>query len=94
MPPDLPLDLWSQATRHPFLDGVRDGTLPGAALGAWLVQDAHHFAATRADWRVVTKRQPTDAEWADAEHLVIGTHYAEPTAGHIRRDGDAFRFET
>jgi phosphoribosylaminoimidazolecarboxamide formyltransferase / IMP cyclohydrolase len=31
--------------------------------GSWLVQDAHHFAATRADWRVVTKREPTDAEW-------------------------------
>ncbi len=35
--------------------------------GSWLVQDAHHFAAPRADWRVVTKRQPTDAEWVDAE---------------------------
>lgn len=35
--------------------------------GSWLVQDAHHFAASRADWRVVTKRQPTEAEWADAE---------------------------
>jgi len=35
--------------------------------GAWLVQDAHHFAATRDDWRVVTKHQPTDVEWADAE---------------------------
>jgi len=35
--------------------------------GSWLVQDAHHFAATRAEWRVVTTRQPTDAEWADAE---------------------------
>ena len=35
--------------------------------GSWLVQDAHHFATTRADWRVVTKRAPTDAEWADAE---------------------------
>ena len=35
--------------------------------GPWLVQDAHHFAATRADWRVVTKRVPTEAEWADAE---------------------------
>jgi hypothetical protein len=34
------------------------------------------------------------AEWADADHLVIGTHYAAPTAGHIRRDGKAFRFET
>ncbi|MDP1819041.1 MAG: bifunctional phosphoribosylaminoimidazolecarboxamide formyltransferase/IMP cyclohydrolase [Acidimicrobiales bacterium] len=35
--------------------------------GSWLVQDAHHFAAARDDWRVVTKRVPTDAEWVDAE---------------------------
>jgi phosphoribosylaminoimidazolecarboxamide formyltransferase/IMP cyclohydrolase len=34
--------------------------------GSWLVQDAHHFAATRDDWRVVTTREPTEAEWADA----------------------------
>ena len=33
------------------------------------------------------------AEWADKPILVIGTHYAAPTAGHIRRDGDAFRLE-
>jgi glyoxylase-like metal-dependent hydrolase (beta-lactamase superfamily II) len=32
-------------------------------------------------------------EWADAQLLVIGTHYAGPTAGHVRREGDAFRFE-
>ena len=31
------------------------------------MQDAHHFAATRDDWRVVTKRAPTDAQWPDAE---------------------------
>jgi phosphoribosylaminoimidazolecarboxamide formyltransferase/IMP cyclohydrolase len=35
--------------------------------GSWLVQDAHHFATTRAEWRVVTERQPTETEWADAE---------------------------
>ena len=34
------------------------------------------------------------AEWADQPILVIGTHYAAPTAGHIRRDGAAFRLET
>ena len=34
--------------------------------GAWLVQDAHHFAASRDEWRVVTKRAPTEGEWADA----------------------------
>jgi phosphoribosylaminoimidazolecarboxamide formyltransferase/IMP cyclohydrolase len=35
--------------------------------GGFLVQDAHHFASTRKEWRVVTERQPTEAEWADAE---------------------------
>lgn len=33
------------------------------------------------------------AEWADEPILVIGTHYAGPTAGHVKRDGEAFRFE-
>lgn len=33
---------WRAATRHPFLDGVREGSLPEAAFRAWLVQD-HHF---------------------------------------------------
>ncbi|MGE0622015.1 MAG: MBL fold metallo-hydrolase [Pseudomonadales bacterium] len=31
---------------------------------------------------------------ADALILVIGTHFAAPTAGHVRRDGGAFRFDT
>ncbi|MDB6088562.1 MAG: fold metallo-hydrolase, partial [Gammaproteobacteria bacterium] len=30
------------------------------------------------------------AEWADQPILVIGTHYAAPTAGHVKRDGAAF----
>jgi glyoxylase-like metal-dependent hydrolase (beta-lactamase superfamily II) len=33
------------------------------------------------------------AEWADKPILVIGTHYAGPTAGHVKRDGAAFRFD-
>ena len=31
---------WRRAVRHPFLDAVRDGTLPAAAFDTWLVQDA------------------------------------------------------
>jgi glyoxylase-like metal-dependent hydrolase (beta-lactamase superfamily II) len=31
-------------------------------------------------------------EFADRPVLVIGTHFAAPTAGHIQRDGAAFRF--
>jgi len=30
---------------------------------------------------------------ADQPVLVIGTHFAAPTAGHVKRDGDAYRFE-
>lgn len=33
------------------------------------------------------------AEWADQGILVIGTHFPAPTAGHVVRDGAAFRFE-
>ena len=35
--------------------------------GGFLVQEAAHFAATRDDWRVVTKVAPTAEQWADAE---------------------------
>ena len=35
--------------------------------GGLLVEEPHHYAATRADWRVVTERQPTEDEWRDAE---------------------------
>jgi glyoxylase-like metal-dependent hydrolase (beta-lactamase superfamily II) len=31
-------------------------------------------------------------DWADKPILIIGTHFAAPTAGHILRDGDTFRF--
>ena len=30
---------------------------------------------------------------ADRPTLVIGTHFAGPTAGHVKREGSAFRFE-
>jgi thiaminase len=30
---------WRGGIRHPFLDAVRDGTLPAGAFEAWLVQD-------------------------------------------------------
>jgi len=30
---------------------------------------------------------------ADQPILVIGTHFAAPTAGHVRREGAAFRFD-
>ena len=35
--------------------------------GAWLVQDPYTFATGRADWRVVTKAQPSEDNWRDME---------------------------
>ncbi len=32
-------------------------------------------------------------DWADKPILVIGTHFSAPTAGHVKRDGDGYRFE-
>jgi len=34
-------DSWQRATQHPFLTGVRDGTLAQRAFEVWLVQDYH-----------------------------------------------------
>ena len=38
-------------------------------------------------------RRAMFAQWADKPILVIGTHYAAPTAGYVKTDGNAFRFE-
>jgi phosphoribosylaminoimidazolecarboxamide formyltransferase/IMP cyclohydrolase len=35
--------------------------------GGFLVQDPHHFETTRKEWRVVTRAQPTEDQWRDAE---------------------------
>ena len=32
-------------------------------------------------------------DWADKPILIIGTHFATPTAGHIKKDGASYRFE-
>ncbi len=45
-------ELWRAATHHPFLDGVRDGTLPAEDFARWLVQDYQFGAAlTRVEAR-------------------------------------------
>ena len=33
-------------------------------------------------------------DWADKPMLVIGTHFAAPTAGHVVKDGAGYRFKT
>nr|WP_299641848.1 MBL fold metallo-hydrolase [Devosia sp.] len=62
---------------------------------------AHHTCqVAHPDWTLadhdpktaVLTRSRLFAEWADRDTLVIGSHFAAPTAGHIVRDGAAFRF--
>lgn len=51
----------------------------------WTLADVDKEAA------ILTRRR-LFAEWADRPTLVIGTHFAAPTAGQVIRDGEAFRF--
>ncbi len=59
-------------------------------------QMAHPEWASAPDYdqdQSIRTRQETFAALADGPTLVIGTHFATPTAGRIVRDGEAFRFE-
>jgi phosphoribosylaminoimidazolecarboxamide formyltransferase / IMP cyclohydrolase len=57
--------------------------------GGFLVQQPHHFAATRDDWRVVTKRAPTEAEWRDAELAWRVCGHVKSNAIVLVKDGQA-----
>ncbi len=51
--------------------------------GGYLVQEAHHFASTPDTWQVVTQRQPTDQEMADAA-------FAWRICGHVTSNAIVF----
>lgn len=62
----------------------------------------HPCQVTRPEWAPYADSDPDEArrtrrkfvsDNADQPVLIIGTHFAAPTAGRIRRDGDAFRFQ-
>jgi glyoxylase-like metal-dependent hydrolase (beta-lactamase superfamily II) len=59
-------------------------------------QFAHPEWGSSADWNTALAEQ-TRREFivrhADGPTLVIGTHFAAPTAGWVRRDGEAWRLE-
>ncbi|MEX2256019.1 MAG: bifunctional phosphoribosylaminoimidazolecarboxamide formyltransferase/IMP cyclohydrolase [Acidimicrobiia bacterium] len=57
--------------------------------GGYLVQEPHHFVATRADWKVVTTRVPTDAEWRDAELAWRVCGHVKSNAIVLVKDGQA-----
>ena len=62
----------------------------------------HPCQLERPDWCATVDFDPVQSEatrravfdrLADTPMLVIGTHFATPTAGHIRREGDAYRLD-
>ena len=58
-------------------------------------QFAHPDWATSIDFdaaQSTRSRHQLFAEVTDKPVLVIGTHFVSPTAGHVVRDGDAYRF--
>ncbi|CAN5226563.1 bifunctional phosphoribosylaminoimidazolecarboxamide formyltransferase/IMP cyclohydrolase [soil metagenome] len=57
--------------------------------GGMLVQAPHHFAVSRASWRVVTERVPTDAEWDDAEMAFRLCGWARSNSIVLVKDGQA-----
>ena len=54
--------LWSAATRHRFLDAVREGTITRAAFDRWLVQDALFVADLLTFQARLLARAPRQAQ--------------------------------
>jgi formylaminopyrimidine deformylase / aminopyrimidine aminohydrolase len=85
---------WERATRHPFLLGVRDGTVPAAAFDTWLVQDAHYVGdLLRFQARLLARApRPAQAVLAGgAVALVEELAWFEELAGRRGLDLDAPR---
>lgn len=51
---------WHCATRHPFLTGARDGTLPPDAFDRWLEQDRHFVEHLARAWSRIAVTAPRD----------------------------------
>jgi len=56
--------LWTAATRHPFLDAVRDGTIADADFNRWLAQDALFVADLLTFQARLLARVPRPAQGA------------------------------
>lgn len=53
---------WKRATQSPFLEGVRDGSLPEQAFGRWLVQDYHFVNAFMRFVAILLSRSERDCQ--------------------------------
>jgi phosphoribosylaminoimidazolecarboxamide formyltransferase/IMP cyclohydrolase len=71
--------------------GVGSQTIDLRPVGdGFLGQDTHHFESRPGDWKVVTRRQPTDAERADAQFAWRVCGHVTSNAIVLARDGVAW----
>ena len=63
-------EAWREATRHPFLGGVREGSLPAGAFETWLVQDYLFVDDLRVFQSRLLARSPRVTQAAIADGLV------------------------
>jgi thiaminase len=85
---------WARATRHPFLLGARDGTLPAGAFDTWLVQDHHYVGDLLRFQARLLARTPRPAQAvlaAGTVALVDELAWFEELAGRRGLDLDAPR---
>jgi phosphoribosylaminoimidazolecarboxamide formyltransferase/IMP cyclohydrolase len=57
--------------------------------GGFLVQEPHHFAATRDQWRVVTRATPTEEQWRDAQLAWLICGHVKSNSIVLVKDGQA-----
>ncbi len=85
---------WERATRHPFLLGVRDGTVPARAFDTWLAQDHHYVGDLLRFQARLLARAPRPAQAvlaAGTVALVEELAWFEELAGRRGLDLDAPR---
>ena len=94
-------EVWFEPT-HGHTAGHISVRISSAGADAVITGDMTHHPCqlARPEWRcfadydagqAIQTRRDFYARYADTEVLVIGTHFAPPTAGRIVRDGDGYR---
>jgi len=98
----LTSEVWLEPT-HGHTPGHVSVRISSAGEDAVITGDMMHHPsqiarpewASSFDWnqdKGRETRRSAIARWSAGGYLVIGTHFATPTAGRIVRDGDAWRF--
>ncbi|HXZ86533.1 MAG TPA: MBL fold metallo-hydrolase, partial [Myxococcota bacterium] len=98
----LTSEVWLEPT-HGHTPGHVSVRISSGGADAVITGDMMHHPCqiARPDWASSfdwnqeqgrATRKAALARWSGGNYLVIGTHFASPTAGKIVRDGDGYRF--